>query len=116
MLVAGNFCNGDENPARHRARSLGQVVVRFKPAARAVQSGVSERKAFSMLNRLMFCLALIATIVVRAEVNVGDKPSLKVPAMDGATIDLAALKGKLVLIDFWIGRSDLNRRHEELLK
>jgi hypothetical protein len=74
--------------------------------------------AFGIANQLAMIACAIAAIVPDAagSVNVGDKPQLKVPAIDGSTIDLGALKGKLVLIDFWVGRSDLDRRNEELLK
>src|SRR5438046_3000767 len=67
-------------------------------------------------------LAMIACIIASVALsavgafNVGNKPLLKVPAIDGSNIDLSALKGKLVLIDFWVGRSDLDRRNEEVLK
>src|SRR5436305_769370 len=65
---------------------------------------------------LSISLLLILVVPLRAEVLVGEKPKLKIPAMDGSAIDLAALHGKLVLIDFWVGRSDLNQRNEETLK
>src|SRR5437667_9562515 len=65
---------------------------------------------------MIACAIAAITLGAAGAVNVGDKPQLKVPAIDGSTIDLGALKGKLVLIDFWVGRSDLDRRNEELLK
>jgi TolA-binding protein len=45
-----------------------------------------------------------------AVVDVGDRPELKLNAMDGTKIDLAAQRGKLVLIDFWSGKSQANRQ------
>jgi TolA-binding protein len=45
-------------------------------------------------------------------VALGDKPDLKLNAMDGSRIDLSACRGKLVLIDFWSGRSTLSRTAE----
>src|SRR5216110_1376435 len=87
-------------------------------------AGISARRynknmsAFQIANQLAMIACAIAAFITNAagSVNVGDKPQLKVPAIDGSTIDLGALKGKLVLIDFWVGRSDLDRRNEDLLK
>src|SRR5687767_4016569 len=64
-----------------------------------------------------FLAVLIATLAspARAEVQVGDSPQLKGTAIDGTPIDLGKLRGKLVLIDFWVGRSDLNKNNEKLL-
>jgi len=45
----------------------------------------------------------------RAALAVGDKPDLKVNAMDGSKIDLAAHKGKMILISFWAGHSVTTR-------
>jgi tetratricopeptide (TPR) repeat protein len=60
-------------------------------------------------------LIIFLTSTLHAAVSVGDKPTLKLTAMDGSTIDLAKNKGKLILIDFWAGRSDMNRSAEERL-
>jgi peroxiredoxin len=53
--------------------------------------------------------------VVHAAVAVGDSPELKARAVDGTTVDLSKLRGKLVLVDFWVGRSDDNKTNERAL-
>ena len=45
-------------------------------------------------------LALSAS-VASAAVNIGDEPKLVFKATNGQQVDLAALKGKIVVIDFW---------------
>src|SRR3954467_3560949 len=55
-------------------------------------------------NRFAACLiavALLPVSIARAGVAVGDTPELKFRSADGKNIDLADLKGKLVLVDFW---------------
>jgi tetratricopeptide (TPR) repeat protein len=52
---------------------------------------------------------------VRGVVVVGDTPTLKTRAMDGTTVDLAQLRDKIVLVDFWIGTADSNRTNEKAL-
>jgi len=60
-------------------------------------------------------LACISS-AARAGIAVGDKPQLRVRTMDGTTFDLKDYKGKLVLVDFFFGRSDLDRiYHQHLL-
>jgi thiol-disulfide isomerase/thioredoxin len=46
---------------------------------------------------LSVCLSARAS----AQINVGDKPTLQFKSATGQNIDLANLKGKLVLVDFW---------------
>ncbi len=46
-------------------------------------------------------LAAFACMPVRAELNVGDKPALAYKAVDGSNISLEALRGKIVVVDFW---------------
>jgi tetratricopeptide (TPR) repeat protein len=74
------------------------------------------RHRFSACSILICTLIVLLSSTALASVNVGDKPALKVTEIDGSTIDLSALKGKIVLVDFWVGRSDLNRRYELILK
>src|SRR6266581_8098567 len=50
-----------------------------------------------------------------AAVAVGDSPELKVRAVDGAAVDLSALRGKIVLVDFWVGRSEPQKSDERKL-
>lgn len=47
------------------------------------------------------CAVALPSLPAAGQLNVGDKPTLKVPAAGGGTIDLEKMKGKLVLIDFW---------------
>ncbi len=52
------------------------------------------------------CLVAAAALLTRplsvhADVNVGDAPQLSFRSLDGKTVDLKQLKGKLVLVDFW---------------
>ena len=44
---------------------------------------------------------LLVAAAARAEVKVGDSPELTFRSTDGKNVDLKALRGKLVLIDFW---------------
>lgn len=53
-----------------------------------------------ILPALFFLLALLPTLA-SAQVRVGDKPMLRAMTVDGAPIALDALRGRLVLIDFW---------------
>jgi tetratricopeptide (TPR) repeat protein len=65
-----------------------------------------------------FALALILccnSIALAAGVAVGDSPPLKGRAVDGSAVDLAALRGKLVLVDFWSGRDQPNRNDQRKL-
>jgi len=57
---------------------------------------------------LAVALLSLLTPFARAVVAEGDKPELKLNALDGSRIDLAQLRGKMVLIDFWSGRSQVN--------
>src|SRR3954464_2936325 len=72
--------------------------------------GACIRRAFLAV---VVCTSLVAT--ARGDVSVGDTPQLKAVAIDGTRIDLAALKGKLVLVDFWISVSDLDKNYERKL-
>jgi thiol-disulfide isomerase/thioredoxin len=53
--------------------------------------------------RLLFaCLALVASgIATAAAVPGSPAPALVLPARDGGTVDLASLKGEVVMINFW---------------
>jgi thiol-disulfide isomerase/thioredoxin len=58
------------------------------------------------MKSLRFIAAVVALsflpAVVHADMKVGDKPTLKFKAFDSKnTVDLADLKGKIVVVDFW---------------
>lgn len=63
--------------------------------------------------------ALIAFIApappASGAVQVGDAPELKTVALDGTRIDLSTLRDKIVLIDFWIATSQVNKENERAL-
>ena len=67
--------------------------------------------------RMFFGWVLLVFIATSAgaTVLVGDSPTLNAVAMDGTPIDLANFKGRLVLVDFWAGRSDLSKNYERQL-
>ena len=50
---------------------------------------------------VLLSLAALPAAPAAAAVGVGDTPALRVNAAGGGTIDLAALKGKIVVLDFW---------------
>jgi thiol-disulfide isomerase/thioredoxin len=55
------------------------------------------------LNSLLIVASLLlcASVALAAEPAIGSKPSLKGKAMDGSNFDLANLRGKIVVVDFW---------------
>jgi len=63
---------------------------------------------------LLLAVAPLAPAAAAA-VAVGDSPDLKGRATNGSDIDLAKLRGRLVLIDFWIGRDNANKNDERAL-
>jgi thiol-disulfide isomerase/thioredoxin/outer membrane protein assembly factor BamD (BamD/ComL family) len=55
-----------------------------------------------MKRSIVFVLVVLACKSgVLAAVNVGDKPNLQFKSVQGEKVDLAALKGKIVVVDFW---------------
>ena len=67
-----------------------------------------------MIKLAVFLLLPFCSIAAAA-VAVGDSPDLKARAVDGAAVDLSTLRGKLVLIDFWVGRSEQDKNNEKPL-
>jgi hypothetical protein len=66
---------------------------------------------------IVVVLSLTFAASARAAYNVGDKPQLRIRTLDGTTFDLKDYKGKLVLVDFFFGKSDLDRvYHTHLLE
>jgi len=62
-------------------------------------AGTNMKKRLSLV---LGCLVLAAfTRIAGAQVQVGDKPDLEFKSSDGQRVSLAALQGKLVLVDFW---------------
>ncbi len=54
------------------------------------------------LRLLLACLALVASgIAAAAAVPGSPAPALVLPARDGGKVDLASLKGEVVMINFW---------------
>jgi thiol-disulfide isomerase/thioredoxin len=61
-------------------------------------------KRRDVINAIIVCclLALFTGIIpMSCSYSVGDKPQLKFTATDGTKVDLDALKGKVVIVDFW---------------
>ncbi|HTL30388.1 MAG TPA: TlpA disulfide reductase family protein [Tepidisphaeraceae bacterium] len=61
-------------------------------------------KRRDVINAIVVCtlLALFTGVIpMSCAYHVGDTPQLKFTATDGSEIDLAALKGKVVVVDFW---------------
>lgn len=50
----------------------------------------------------LFTLVLFATLQIKAQLKQGyDAPDIALPSVNGDTIRLSSLKGKVVLLDFW---------------
>jgi len=64
---------------------------------------------------LSVLLVFIACPLSRGAVAVGDKPTLHFTALDGSEVDLAKLKGKIVVVDFWDLNVDAARSMEKRL-
>src|SRR5437867_8850793 len=69
------------------------------------------------VGKLAFFLVLCccSCSIALAAAAVGDSPQLKVRAVDGSTIDLANLRGRLVVVDFWVGRGEANKNDQRKL-
>jgi thiol-disulfide isomerase/thioredoxin len=52
-----------------------------------------------LLSAVLVCLVLVP--VVRADVDQSKPLDLKYTAIDGKTVDLSKMRGKVVLVDFW---------------
>ena len=60
---------------------------------------------------LLFVVARIAT----AAVAVGDTPDLRGRTASGGDVDISKWRGRLVVVDFWIGRDAANKNDEKSL-
>jgi peroxiredoxin len=61
-------------------------------------------KKRDIINTLVVCclLALFTGVIpMSCAYSVGDRPQLKFMATDGTQVNLATLKGKVVVVDFW---------------
>jgi len=73
-------------------------------AERANRYHLERMKKRDLINTLVVCclLALFTGVIpMSCSYSVGDKPTLKFTAADGTQVDLAALHGKVVIVDFW---------------
>jgi hypothetical protein len=69
----------------------------------------------STVIRLAISLLLFVAPIASAAVAVGDSPELRGRATNGSDVDISKWRGKLVVIDFWIGRIDANKNDERAL-
>jgi thiol-disulfide isomerase/thioredoxin len=54
------------------------------------------------MHRLLLCAVLLSfTPLLRADVDQTKPLDLKFTAVDGSTVDLSKMRGKVVLVDFW---------------
>src|SRR5947199_5440959 len=58
---------------------------------------------------------LFTATTAAAGVAVGDSPQLKARSVEGADVDLSTMRGRIVLIDFWVGRSEPQKSDERKL-
>jgi thiol-disulfide isomerase/thioredoxin len=66
-----------------------------------VRSALPERRLVASPSMKKLLLLLLLAIVALPACGDSAAPDLKFTAVDGTPVDLAALKGKVVLIDFW---------------
>jgi tetratricopeptide (TPR) repeat protein len=65
--------------------------------------------------RLAISLLFVVARIAAAAVAVGDSPSLRGRTVGGADLDLSQWRGRLVVVDFWIGRDAANKNDEHSL-
>src|SRR4051812_47281275 len=65
--------------------------------------------------RLALPLFLLLAPLAHAAVAVGDSPDLRGRTASGGDVDISKWRGRLVLIDFWIGRDAANKNDERSL-
>lgn len=53
------------------------------------------------MHTLRMLLAMTALVVVTAPAQNKTAPNFKLPTADGSTVELSALKGKVVVVNFW---------------
>ena len=55
-----------------------------------------------MKSTILLVFLLVGSLALKAQVRVGQKaPNIILPAMNGDSVSLGDLKGKVVLVDFW---------------
>jgi thiol-disulfide isomerase/thioredoxin len=73
-------------------------------AGRAIRYHAQRMKRRDVINTLIVCglLGLFTGIIpMSCAYSAGDKPTLKFKAVGGEEVDLAAMEGKIVVVDFW---------------
>jgi tetratricopeptide (TPR) repeat protein len=65
--------------------------------------------------RLAISLLIVVAPCAQASVAVGDVPDLRGRTVAGGDVDIAKWRGRLVVVDFWIGRDAANKNDEKSL-
>jgi cytochrome c biogenesis protein CcmG/thiol:disulfide interchange protein DsbE len=103
----------DNSGGAHNCETEGPPVAgisdrptRSKPLAVAMMSLAAKLTAFARLRHVAAMVAVVWLVLAsgpaRAAPEIGkEAPALTVNALDGATFDLAKLRGKVVLVNYW---------------
>ena len=65
--------------------------------------------------RLALPLLLVVAPLAPAAVAVGDSPDLRGRTVSGSDVDISKWRGRLVVVDFWIGRDAANKNDQRSL-
>jgi tetratricopeptide (TPR) repeat protein len=65
--------------------------------------------------RLAISLLFVVPSIATAAVAVGDTPDLRGRTVSGGDVDISTWRGRLVVVDFWIGRDAANKNDEKSL-
>jgi thiol-disulfide isomerase/thioredoxin len=73
----------------------------FSPLLKFIGSLFVKKIVANEIDYLLVFL-LVGTLAAKAQVKLGQKaPNIVLPAMNGDSVSLGDLKGKVVLVDFW---------------